>query len=129
MRRGWGLKRMEKKNVIESWKKARGKKLYFKKPNFWGALSYRSRVCLQPFAGNYSHDKWYERSEYFCRCREFRESESHLMACQCNIYDDIRKIMTTSPAMRIGLIFSKKCLRGGTSLTRRQTINSNIIIS
>ena len=52
---------------------------------------YRSRVGLQPFAGNYSHNRKYEKSDYLCRCKEYRETESHLMSGNCKTYNDIRE--------------------------------------
>ena len=52
---------------------------------------YRSRVGMQPFAGNYSHDKKYEKTGYLCKCQESRETESHLMTGKCLIYGDIRE--------------------------------------
>ena len=52
---------------------------------------YRSRVGMQPFAGNYSKCKTYEKTDYLCRCQEDRETESHLMSGKCKFYNDIRE--------------------------------------
>ena len=52
---------------------------------------FRTRFGLQPFAGNYSNDKRFSRTNWLCRCRMAREEESHLLTGNCEIYGDIRK--------------------------------------
>ena len=49
---------------------------------------FRSRVGLLPFAGNYSNDKKYMKTNWLCRCGE-RETESHITTGACPIYADI----------------------------------------
>ena len=46
---------------------------------------------MQPFAGNYSKDNRFSRTEWLCRCREAREEESHLMNGNCPVYREIRQ--------------------------------------
>jgi hypothetical protein len=50
---------------------------------------FRTRVGLLPFAGNYSRDQQYARTEWMCRCEGEREEESHLLAGKCPVYNDI----------------------------------------
>ena len=50
---------------------------------------YRTRFGMQPFAGNYSHDRRFARSEWLCQCREAREEESHLLSGNCPVYGEI----------------------------------------
>ena len=52
---------------------------------------YRTRFGLQPFAGNYSKDGRFARTEWLCRCREAREDESHLINGSCPVYQAIRE--------------------------------------
>ena len=51
--------------------------------------TYRSRFGLQPFAGNYSHDRRYSKSSWLCKCLEEREDEAHLLSGKCKVYGDI----------------------------------------
>jgi hypothetical protein len=50
---------------------------------------YRTRVGLLPFAGNYSHDKRFAKTNWLCRCQESKEDEQHLMSGKCPAYNDI----------------------------------------
>jgi hypothetical protein len=50
---------------------------------------YRTRVGLLPFAGNYSHDRRFARTEWMCRCAEAKEDEPHLRSGECPAYSDI----------------------------------------
>ena len=51
---------------------------------------YRTRYGMHPFAGNYSKDRRFARTEWLCRCKKAREEESHLIAGNCEIYGEIR---------------------------------------
>ena len=50
---------------------------------------FKSRVGLLPFAGNFSKDKRFAKSNWLCRCGE-KENESHIKDGTCPIYSDIR---------------------------------------
>jgi hypothetical protein len=50
---------------------------------------YRTRVGLLPFAGNYSHDRRFAKTDWMCRCEEAKENEPHLRSGECPAYDDI----------------------------------------
>ena len=41
---------------------------------------YRTRFGLQNFAGNYSHDNRFAKTNWLCRCLESRENESHIIS-------------------------------------------------
>ena len=51
---------------------------------------FRTRFGLQPFAGNYSNDRRFLRTNWLCRCKISREEESHLMSGNCEVYGEIR---------------------------------------
>ena len=50
---------------------------------------YRTRWGMQPFAGNYSNDSRYARSNWLCLCLESREDESHIKSGTCKVYGDL----------------------------------------
>ena len=49
---------------------------------------FKTRVGLLPFAGNFSHDKRFAKSNWLCRCG-MKENESHITSGSCQIYADI----------------------------------------
>ena len=55
---------------------------------------YRTRVKLHPFAGNYSHDRRFEKTQYLCWCLNAREEEHHLLSGTCPVYPDIYEQFT-----------------------------------
>ena len=67
-----------------------GRKEYFKKKNIFNVRQhFRTKYGLQNFAGNYSNDKRFSRTDWLCKCRESREDEAHLMSGQCKVYGDL----------------------------------------
>jgi len=48
-----------------------------------------TRVKLQPFGGNYKHDKKFEKTNWMCFCGWNLEEESHLLSGQCPVYGDM----------------------------------------
>ena len=52
---------------------------------------YRTRYGLLDFAGNYSHARKFEKTNFMCRCEKTREDERHLMSTDCPVYADIRE--------------------------------------
>ena len=44
---------------------------------------------MKPFAGNYSHDQRFRRSDWLCLCLESREDEAHLTSGQNTVYGDL----------------------------------------
>ena len=64
-----------------------GKKLYLTEQNISQTRDwFRSRFGLQKFAGNYSNDQRFAKTNWLCRCG-VREEEVHLAKCQ--VYNDI----------------------------------------
>ena len=45
---------------------------------------------MNNFAGNYSHDRRFARTDWLCRCRQAKETESHILSGECEVYGDIR---------------------------------------
>ena len=67
-----------------------GMKEYFQNNNIHEARQlFRTRTMMQPFAGNYSHNKAYQRTNWLCRCGTSREEEGHLVRGECSLYRDI----------------------------------------
>ena len=50
---------------------------------------YRTRFGLQNFAGNYSNDNRFAKTNWLCRCLESRENEHHLTSGKCKIFGDL----------------------------------------
>ena len=51
---------------------------------------FRTRFGMMPFAGNYSRDRRFARTEWLCRCRKARENESHLISGECEVFGDLK---------------------------------------
>ena len=70
-------------------KEGYGKKEYLNEKKIEDVrIMFKSRIGLMPFAGNYSHDKRFAKTNWLCRCG-LKETEAHLTAGMCPIYDDI----------------------------------------
>ena len=66
------------------------KKEYILYKNIYTARQhYRTRWGMHSFAGNYSRDKRYSKSDWLCLCKESREEESHLLSGECTVYGDL----------------------------------------
>ena len=52
--------------------------------------AFRTRFGMNNFAGNYSHDRRFARTDWLCRCRQAKETESHILSGECEVYGDIR---------------------------------------
>ena len=67
-----------------------GKKQYISLKNISSVRNqFRSRFGLQFFAGNYSHDKRFKKTDWLCKCKKSREDEGHLLSGQCTVYGDL----------------------------------------
>ena len=53
--------------------------------------TFRTRFGMQPFAGNYSHDRRFARTDWLCRCLKAREDESHLITGNCEVFGNMRR--------------------------------------
>ena len=66
-----------------------GRKTYMKEQNIEGVRQFfYTCVRMQPFAGNYSKDKRFMKSNWLCKCGNEREEESHIMSGNCEVYGD-----------------------------------------
>ena len=73
----------------EIMKECYGKKAYLSENKIEDVrFRFKRRVGLLPFAGNYSNDKRYAKSNWLCRCGN-KENESHIRDGTCPIYNDI----------------------------------------
>ena len=52
---------------------------------------YKTRFGMHPFAGNFSHDRRFARTEWLCRCGNSKEEEGHILSGNCEVYGDIRQ--------------------------------------
>ena len=67
-----------------------GRKEYIYKKTIYNVCQeFRTRFGLLPFAGNYSHDRRFAKSNFLCKCEESREEEIHLLSGQCKVYGDL----------------------------------------
>ena len=51
---------------------------------------YRSRFGQRAFAGNFSHDNKYSKTNWMCKCEKSKEKEKHITSYSCPVYADIR---------------------------------------
>ena len=51
---------------------------------------FKTRYGMLPFAGNYSHDKRFYRTDWLCRCGRAKEEEQHILSGNCVVYGEIR---------------------------------------
>ena len=76
------------------WEKYEKKEYISKKTITSVRIQFRSRFGLQRFAGNYSKDNSFSKSNWLCKCLEYREEESHLTSGLCKVYGDIARRYT-----------------------------------
>ena len=68
-----------------------GRKSYIQTQNINQCRNwFRTRFGLQFFAGNYSHNNKYAKTNWMCRCGSDREEEGHIISGQCEVYGDLR---------------------------------------
>ena len=51
---------------------------------------FRTRFGLRDFAGNYSHNRKFSKTNWMCRCSKEVEEESHIVSGNCEVYGDLR---------------------------------------
>jgi hypothetical protein len=52
---------------------------------------YRTRYGQRSFAGNFSHDNLYRKTDWMCKCGLSKEKEIHITSGNCPVYSDIRE--------------------------------------
>ena len=85
------LRKQASKVKCERFKREKyGKKEYFNHQNIENTRTwFKTRFGLQPFAGNYSNNRRFASTDWLCRCKAFREEESHLISGKCEVYGDL----------------------------------------
>ena len=76
------------------WEKYEKKEYISKKTIQSVRVQFRTRFGLQRFAGNYSKDQSFAKSNWLCKCLKSREEENHLMSGECEVYGDITRRYT-----------------------------------
>ena len=68
-----------------------GKKMYTQSTNMEDSRKwFRSCFGLLPFAGNFTHDRRYAKTNWLCRCKTSREEEGHITSGTCHVYGGLR---------------------------------------
>ena len=69
-----------------------GKKQYIIQKNIGDTrYLFRARFGLTDFAGNYSHNRKFAKSDWLYLCQLSNESESHLLSGKCSVYGDLKE--------------------------------------
>ena len=67
-----------------------GRKLYIQQKNISSVRQqFRTRFGLHSFAGNFSKDRRFAKSNGLCKCKQSREEEVHLLFGLCEVYGDL----------------------------------------
>ena len=68
-----------------------GKKDYIKNNQIHHVRqTFKAKFGMYPFAGNFSKDKRFARTDWLCRCGKAREEENHLTSGECELFGEIR---------------------------------------
>ena len=68
-----------------------GKQKYFKNTTIEDTRNlFKTRFGLQKFAGNFTHDRQFSKTDWLCRCRNAIEEEGHIVSGSCEVYSDLR---------------------------------------
>ena len=51
---------------------------------------FKTRFGLKPFAGKFSHDRRYAKSDWLCWCKTSREEEGQITSGNCEVYGDLK---------------------------------------
>ena len=51
---------------------------------------FRTRFGLLDFAGNYSHNRNFAKSDWLCRCKMAKAEEGHIVSGNCSVYSDLQ---------------------------------------
>ena len=79
-----------KKKCVRIFSDVYGRKQYFNNYNIHQVRQhFKTRVRMMPFAGNYSNDKRFKKTDFLCQCLKSREEEKHLTSGLCAVYGDL----------------------------------------
>ena len=68
-----------------------GKQRYIEESTIKDARKwFKTRFGLQAFAGNFSHDPRFAKTDWLCRCKISIEDEGHIVSGQCPVYGGLR---------------------------------------
>ena len=68
-----------------------GRKSYLKNQTLVQSRKwFKTRFGLQDFAGNYSHNMKFSKTNWMCRCENEVEVEGHIVSGQCTVYGDLK---------------------------------------
>ena len=76
---------MQKNILRKLWKKEKIVRYKYKSSK----IVFQTRVSMLNFAGNYSHDGRFEKTDWLCWCKLVRKKERHLTLGQCPVYGDL----------------------------------------
>ena len=82
---------------------------------------------MNPFAGNFSNDYRFSRTNWLCRCLESKEDENHLISGNCEVYKDIRTKYENLENLEDLLNFFNEVLERRDKLDDEENISSNTI--
>ena len=69
-----------------------GKQNYLKDKNIGASRNhYKARYRMTNFAGNFSKDKRFAKSNWLCECKRSSETEVHILEGKCEAYSKIRE--------------------------------------
>ena len=86
-----------------------GKKDYIEKKTICDAIMwFKSCFGLQAFAGNYSHDRRFAKTDWLCRCQSAVEDEGHNVSYRATAM--IRNAEKHSLARLVLVLVQCKCL-------------------
>ena len=68
-----------------------GKQNYIEESTIGDARKwFKTCFGLQNFAGNFSHDRRFAKTDWLCRCKISIEDEEHIVSGQCPVYGGLR---------------------------------------
>ena len=80
-----------KEKCIRMTQEEYGQKEYIGEKNILEVRNiYRTRFGQRLFAGNFSHDQSYSKTNWMCKCGISKEKEKHITSFDCPVYSDIR---------------------------------------
>ena len=74
-------------NATQTMTNAKGHPLFILFPDI---VPFQTRFGLQDFAGNYSHNMKFSKTNWMCRCENEVEAEGHIVSGQCTVYGDLK---------------------------------------
>ena len=68
-----------------------GKQKYFQNTTIDDTRNiFKTRFGLQEFAGNFTHDRQFSKTDWLCRCKNAIEEEGHIVSGSCEVFRNMR---------------------------------------